>query len=460
MCATRAATEQLMGDVRSYQVDEIIDSQPVGKLQLRTVALCCLVAALNGFDGQVIGFLAPSMAADLHVDVRSFGPMFAAGFLGLMMGAMIMGPLGDRVGRKPALLISTLVFGVLAGLTGFVHSMNELVLVRFLTGLGLGGALPNVAALATEYMPKRFNRIPASLIGAAIPAGAMSAGLIATVLVPEWGWRPMFYLGGIMPLMLAAALALALPESARYLSLDPRKQGQVRRIMAKIWPEAARLDAHFAAPARIAESGGSVFELFRHGRATFTSMLWVINIMSFMVLYFIISWMPALLKAASLPITAGITSITAFSFGGIVGSLAEGPLMNRFSPERVLLAEYIAFAVLVGVLAALPLSVGLVAILSFVLGVTVQAAQAGLIIFAVTLYPTEIRSTGAGWGVAVGIVGSIIGPLLGGAAMLAGWSPQAIFASGAVPALCAAAAVGVIAWSKRQLREVREGRTA
>jgi AAHS family 4-hydroxybenzoate transporter-like MFS transporter len=444
-----------MAAVRTYQVDEIIDSQPVGSLQVRTVALCCCVAALNGYDGQLVGFLAPSMAADLHVDVRSFGPMFAAGFLGLMMGAMSMGPLGDRLGRRPALLISTIVFGVLAGLTGFVHSLNELVLARFLTGLGLGGALPNVAALATEYMPKRLNRIPASLIGAAIPAGAMGAGLIATVIVPGWGWRAMFYLGGLMPLMLAAVLAVALPESARYLSLDSAKQGQVRRIMAKIWPDAARLNAHFDAPPRIAESGGSVFELFRHGRATVTSMLWLINIMSFMVLYFIVSWMPSLLKAASLPVSAGITSITAFSFGGIVGSLAEGPLMNRFSPERLLFAEYIAFAMLVGILAAAPLSLGLVAMLSFVMGVTIQAAQAGLIIFAVTLYPTEIRSTGAGWSVAVGIVGSIIGPLLGGAAMLAGWSAQAIFASGAVPALCACGAVGVIAWSKREIREHR-----
>ncbi|MDP8984572.1 MAG: MFS transporter [Pseudomonadota bacterium] len=446
-----------MREIRSYQVDEIIDSQPIGRLQVRTVALCCAVAALNGFDGQVIGFLAPAMAADLRVDVRSFGPMFAAGFLGLMIGAMVMGPLGDRIGRKPALLISTVVFGVLAAVTGFIHSVNELVLVRFLTGLGLGGALPNVAALATEYMPKRLNRIPASLIGAAIPAGAMGAGLIATLIVPQLGWRWMFYLGGLMPLILAAALALALPESARYLSLDSRKQGQVRRIMAKIWPDGVRLDAHFAAPVRTADAGGSVFELFREGRATVTSMLWVINVMSFMLLYFIVSWMPALLKAAALPLTAGIMSITAFSFGGIVGSLAEGPLMNRLSPERVLFAEFIAFAMLVGILAALPLSLGLVAVLSFALGVTVQAAQAGLIIFAVTVYPTEIRSTGAGWCVAVGIVGSIIGPLLGGAAMLAGWSTQSIFASGAVPALCAATAVAVIAWSKRELREFREG---
>ncbi len=439
-----------------YQVDEVIDSQPVGALQIRVVALCCAIGALNGFDGQVIGFLAPSIANTLQVDVKSFGPLFAAGFLGLMLGAMVMGPLGDRWGRRPALLASTLLFGVLAGLTGFVHTFNELMLVRFLTGLGLGGALPNVAALATEYVPKRLQRIPASLIGAAIPGGAMCAGLLASVMLPAFGWRSLFFLGGVMPIVLAVVLVFALPESARYLSLNPARQGRLREIMGRIWPQGLSSNVHFSAPPPAAQTGGSVFELFRSGRAVVTSMLWVINVMSFMVLYFIISWLPSLLEAAALPSSAGILSITSFSLGGIVGSLAEGPLMNRFRPELVLGVEFVSFALVVAVLAVAPLSLGLVAVLSFGLGVFIQAAQAGLIIFAVTLYPTEVRSTGVGWSVAVGLVGSIVGPLLGGVALLAGWSAQQIFLSGAAPALCAATAVGVIVWA--HARRARAGR--
>jgi MFS transporter, AAHS family, 4-hydroxybenzoate transporter len=435
-----------MKRVLSYRVDDIIDSQPVGALQIRVVTLCCLIGALNGFDGQIIGFLAPSIATTLHVDVSSFGPMFSAGFIGLMIGAMAMGILGDRIGRKPALLISTMAFGLLAGLTGFVQTFHELILVRFLTGIGLGGALPNVAALATEYVPNRLRRIPASLIGAAIPAGAMGAGLIATVLLPAWGWRSMFYLGGIMPIALGVVLIFSLPESVRYLSLNRVKQDKLRSIMAKIWPGAADRDVQFSVPAQMPDAEGSVLELFRGGRAVVTSMLWIINVMSFMVIYFIISWMPSLLQATSLPKSAGIMSITMFSLGGVLGSLAEGPLMNRFRPALILLVEFTVFALLVGVLASVPLSFGLVAIITFGLGLSIQAAQAGLIIFAVTLYPTAIRSTGAGWSVAVGIVGSIIGPLLGGFAMLAGWNAQQIFVAGALPALCAAAAVAVIVW--------------
>lgn len=439
-----------MSSVRTYLVDEIIDSQPVGWLQLRVVSLCCIIGAINGFDAQVIGFLAPSIAVSLHADVRTFGPMFSAGFVGLMIGAMTLGPFGDRKGRKPALLLSTLLFGVLAGLTGFVQTFHELIFLRFLTGVGLGGALPNVAALATEYFPARLRRIPPSLIGAAIPAGAMVSGLLATIFLPEWGWRSMFYLGGIMPIALCLVLFFALPESARYLSLDGANQEKVRSIMVKIWPDAADPRAYFRAPSRTIHTGGSALELFRGGRALITAMLWVTNVMSFMVLYFIISWLPSLLQAAALPVSAGIMSITVFSLGGIVGSLAEGPLMNRFRPAIVLLVEFMVFAVLVVFLAAAPLSLGLVAVISFGLGLSIQAAQAGLLIFAVTLYPIEIRSTGAGWSVAVGIVGSIIGPLLGGFAMLAGWSAQEIFLAGAVPALCAAGAVAVIAVQTRK----------
>jgi AAHS family 4-hydroxybenzoate transporter-like MFS transporter len=441
-----------MNSVRTYLVDEIIDSQPVGRLQIRVVILCCIIGAINGFDAQVIGFLAPSIAVSLNADVRTFGPMFSAGFIGLMIGAMTLGPFGDRRGRKPALLWSTLLFGVLAGLTAFVQTFHELIILRFLTGVGLGGALPNVAALGTEYFPERLRRIPASLIGAAIPAGAMVSGLLATIFLPKWGWRSMFYLGGIMPIVLFLVLLFALPESARYLSLDPANQAKVRSIMVKIWPDAKPLGAYFRAPPRTTDTGGSVLELFRGGRALVTAMLWVTNVMSFMVLYFIVSWLPSLLQAAALPVSAGIMSITAFSFGGIVGSLAEGPLMNRFRPAFVLFVEFIAFAILVAVLAAVPLSLGRVAVMAFGLGVTIQSAQAGLIIFAVTLYPIEIRSTGAGWSVAVGIVGSIIGPLLGGFAMLAGWSAQEIFLAGAMPALCAAGAVAVIA--ARELNRV------
>ena len=261
----------------------------------------------------------------------------------------------------------------------------------------------------------------------------------------------MFYLGGMLPLTLAAVLYFALPESVRYLALNPSHRATVQAIMARIWPQAATLKAHFTGSPPNSVTEGSIIDLFRASRGTITALLWIINIMSFMVLYFIISWMPALLEAVKLPARVGIMAITTFSLGGIVGSIAEGPLMNRFNSGFVLFVEYTLFAALIGVLAISPMYPSLIALLSFGLGLSLQAAQAGLIILAVTLYPIEIRSTGTGWSLAVGITGSIIGPLLGQWALRAGWSSQQIFAASAYPALCAAAAVGVLVLTRKRI---------
>lgn len=436
-----------------HRIADIIDRAPLGNLQKRAIALCCLVGIFNGFDAQLIGFLAPSIADTLHVDVRSLGPMFSASFLGLMLGALIMGPLGDRWGRKRIIVGSTLLFGLLAGMTGFVENLNQLIAIRFLTGLGLGGVLPNLAALATEYVPERLSRIPVCLISAAIPAGAMISGITASALLPVWGWRSMFYVGGVAPIAVAALLAALLPESVKFLASKAGNELRVRAILVRIWPGAAGQDVRFEPPPREAAKSAPVTELFRRGRATITSMLWIATVMDLLMLYFVVSWLPVLLKSSLLPSTAGVMAITLFSLGGIVGSLAQGPLMNALRPSFVLLAEFVIFVALAAVMAVAPMSYLLAAVVSFVIGWAIQGSQAGLTSYTATLYPTAIRSTALGWCLGVGLCGSIVGPALGGLALQAGWTTQQIFGSGAVPGLIAVLAVGVIARQRKHVVE-------
>ena len=171
-------------------VDTVIDRQTMSKLQKLAIASCCLIAVVDGFDSQLIGFLAPSIASTLDVNIKSFGPMFSAGLVGLMVGALIMGPLGDKVGRKRILLGATMLFGLLGGLTGMVRSLDQLVIARFLTGLGLGGAMPNLMALAAEYAPKRQSRLAIGLISASFPTGAMIAGLVASLFLETSAGAP------------------------------------------------------------------------------------------------------------------------------------------------------------------------------------------------------------------------------------------------------------------------------
>lgn len=353
-----------------------------------------------------------------------------------------MGPVGDRVGRKWALVASVLVIGVCSGLTGLARSLNELMLLRFITGLGLGGAMPCALALVAEYMPVRLRPLAICSLAASIPVGGMLAGLAGSLLLPRWGWPSLFFIGGVAPVAMAVVLAVLLPESVRFLSLDEASQGRVKAIMGRIWPEGARPGARFIT-VRQPASRFPLRELFTEGRAAVTLLLWTAYFMNLLVLYVVVSWLPALLRTAGLPVSAGAIAIACFSLGGIAGSVSQAALMTRFKPVLVLFCEFAIFVLLIEWLAASTLTTLLVGVVAVGIGWVIQGAQAGLNVFSATFYPTTVRATGIGWGLGVGRIGSICGPLLGGAALMGGWSAREILAAGAIPAICAAAAVAL-----------------
>jgi AAHS family 4-hydroxybenzoate transporter-like MFS transporter len=426
---------------RALTVNEIIDQRPVGRFQAITVGFCGLVLLLDGFDTQSMGFLAPPIAEELGIPMSAFGPVFAAGLIGLMLGTMTTGPIADRWGRKWAIILSTLTFGSFSLLTPQAGTFNELVALRLLTGLGLGGAMPNVVALASEYAPKRLQPILVTAIFVGMGAGALVAGVLSSMMIPTFGWRSVFYVGGVAPILLALALIRVLPESVRFLSVRGCSPEEVARIVRRIAPELEGTSLSIAAapPQRLA--GVPVRHLFTERRGTGTLLLWLPFFMNLLILYFILSWLPALLRQAGMPLSAGITAVTLFSLGGIIGTLAQGPLMNAVGAHRLMLAEFAASLALVVTAASIFESLTLMMTVTFLLGVCVQGAQAGLNVLAAMFYPTEIRSTGVGWALGIGRVGSIVGPVIGGMMLSLQWTPQQIFTAGAAPAACAAVAV-------------------
>ena len=213
-------------------LDILIDQTTVSRFQARTIALCGIVLLLDGFDTQAMGFLVPPIADDFHVPLSTFGPVLAAGLVGLMVASMASGPIADRWGRRWAIVGSTIVFGVFSLFTARATSLNELVVFRFLTGLGLGGAMPNVVALATEYAPKRLQAVLVSMIFCGMGGGALIAGLAASVMLSRWGWQSVLYLGGALPLALAVVLMALLPESIRFLTVRGADPGRVPRAGA------------------------------------------------------------------------------------------------------------------------------------------------------------------------------------------------------------------------------------
>jgi len=427
--------------LRETTVSEIVDDQPLSRFQIGTLLMCGFVAILDGFDTQSIGFLAPAIAESLKVPLQSFAPVFVAGLLGLMCGAGVLGPVADRWGRKWTIVLSTLVFGLFSFLTAYTTSFNELLLFRFLTGIGLGGAMPNVVALTAEYSPKRLQAIFVSMLFTGMPLGAVLGGLVASALLPVLGWQSVFYVGGLLPLVMVVILMAKLPESARYLIVHGASSERVAAIVARVAPGFADIRRVRLVPGAAALKGFSVKHLFTEGRALGTLLLWVPYFMNLLIIYFVISWLPAVLRQASMPIAAGVTAISLFSLGGIAGSLIQGISMRRFGSSRLLIAEFVAAVLLIGSLSVLPASFGLIMTVAFVLGIAVQGAQAGLNALVAEFYPTAIRSTGVGWALAVGRIGSIVGPVLGGIMLSLQWSLQQIFLAGTLPALCAALAI-------------------
>jgi len=419
-------------------VSELIDRRPMGRYQLWTMALCGMVIVLDGFDTQSIGFLAPSMAETLHIPVKNFGPIFVAALIGLMISSMSSGPIADLWGRKWPIVICTLIFGLFAVLTPRCGTVYELVACRFLTGLGLGGALSNSVALMSEYAPKRLLAVIVSMMFCGMPAGAVLATQVGALMLPRWGWQSVFYAGGVLPLTLALLLAAILPESVRYLEVSGANPRKISRILARISPDLAGVPVSLGrVPNR--QKNIPVVDLFTEGRAAGTFLLWIPFFMNLLMLYFVVFWLPALLRQTGKPISAGLTAIMLFSVGGIAGSAIEGSLMNRWGQLNVLLADFLGTTLLIACL-AYSTSFALMMTITFVLGFVVQGAQGGLSAVAATFYPTSIRSTGIGWCLGVGRVGSIVGPLLGGMMLKLDWSPRQILLAGAIPALCAAAA--------------------
>ena len=425
---------------RALTVNELIDDRPASAFQIGAIVLCGLVILFDGFDTQAMGFLVPSIAAEFGVPRATFGPALSAGLFGLMFGAMAAGPIADRWGRKSAIVLSVLVFGVMSLLTARTSTLNELIVLRFLTGLGLGGAMPNAVSLASEYAPKRLQPMFVSAIFVGMAGGAVVATAVGGLLMPVWGWRSVFVVGGLLPLVLAVLLLVVLPESLRFLAVAGANRERMSAIIRRIAPEAANLPLAPPSPSERLE-GIPLRHLFTGGRAVGTVLLWIPFFMNLLILYFILSWLPSLLSDAGMPVSAGITAVAAFSIGGIVGTLLQGPLMKALGVYTPMAVEFVLSIALVVLAAQIFASFELMIAVTFLLGVSVQAAQAGLNVLAAMYYPTAMRSTGVGWALGIGRVGAIVGPLIGGAMLELQWTPREIFLAGALPAFIAAATV-------------------
>ncbi|HEY4320050.1 MAG TPA: aromatic acid/H+ symport family MFS transporter [Gemmatimonadales bacterium] len=375
--------------------------------------ICGLCVVMDGFDVQSMGYVAPAILRDWHIAKASLGPVFGAGLFGMLMGSLALSVVADRIGRRPVLIGATLWFAAGTLLTTQVHTIEQLLLLRFLTGLGLGAIMPNAMALAGEQSPAGRRVTLMMRVSVGFTLGAVFGGLIAAVMIPRWGWASIFYVGGAVPLMIVVAMLRYLPESTAFLE-------------------------------RARQNDSPVQALFNDGRARSTTLLWIVNFLNLLNLYFLSNWIPTITSGSGLSTSHAVLAGTTLQIGGTLGTLVMGQLVDRTSFRSVLVPAFAVAAVAIALIGrpALPEVMLFGAI--FVAGFGIVGGQPALNALAAEYYPTALRSTGIGWSLGIGRVGSIIGPVLGGVLIHWAWPNSSILLAVALPAAVSAGIVWMI----------------
>jgi AAHS family 4-hydroxybenzoate transporter-like MFS transporter len=389
------------------------------------VFLTALTIVFDGIDNQLLGIAVPAMMRDWAVPRGAFRAVLASGMVGMMIGGALAGLIGDRMGRRFALVGSVLIFGVLTAAVALVESLWTLGALRFLAGLGLGGAMPNAAALVSEYVPRRHRPFAITLTIVCVPLGGTLAALVAGYVMPVFGWRTLFALGGALPLVVAAVLVRFLPESPRYLARHSERWSELERILRQIG-HAIPAGSTFVDLGEKAVARASVGALFTPDFRRDTVALWGAMFACMLAVYTAFNWVPSMLAGAGLGLSVASNGIGAFNLGGVAGAICGGLVIARIGSRPTMLS--IAAAAVAGaiVLALMPITAASNAVpIIVMLGVTgaaINAIQTTLYALAAHVYPTTVRATGVGTAVAFGRVGGVMSSYAGEWALGAGGS--------------------------------------
>jgi AAHS family 4-hydroxybenzoate transporter-like MFS transporter len=432
-------------------IADVIDDSRIGTYQIRVFALCTACLLMDGFDVQALGYAAPALTQDLHVASSALGPVFGAANFGVLFGSLLFSMLADKIGRRPVLISATAFFSILTLLTARAMSIQELLALRFIAGIGLGSIIPQTAALVGEYSPRR-NRIAMMMITNTLGfnGGAMMGGFLSAWLIPMFGWRSVFYIGGITPLVIAMLMYFLLPESIQFLALRNKNPEKVANSLRRINPRAAGGGAVEYVVQEENKSGIPFVHLFREGRTAVTILLWLINFMNLLNLYFLASWIPTVVREAGYPVSSAVLVGTTLQLGGVIGTFVLARFIKGRGLVPVLVTSLAIACVSIALIGQPGLSFGILTAIVCVAGAGIIGSQPAINALSATSYPTYLRTTGVGWGLGVGRVGAIIGPVLGGEFLRRQWTAHEIFLAAAIPALISTLAMITMRWTNRQ----------
>jgi MFS transporter, AAHS family, 4-hydroxybenzoate transporter len=417
-------------------VGEIIDQQPVGAFQKMVVLLCTTVVFFEGMTTQAAGYVGPALGEVWQLGPEQLGFFFTAALIGLMLGGVFVAPLADRIGRRPVLIGCVALFSLCSLASAVSPSIAVLDLARFLTGLGIGGGMPNAIALTAEYAPHRRRNAMVAVMMSGFIFGSIAGGLVSAWLVPDWGWPSVFIAAGLLPLALLPVLIALLPESIRFLVVQANTGAAVAKLVRRIAPTAG-MDAttRFLIEER-STSGISVAALFRDERARTTLLLWTTYFMSLLNLYLFASWLPTHTHGLGISVGLSILVGTMLQIGGAFGTVF-GWLNDRIGHGLTIFAAYLIAAICIACVGLSGANLPMLIMAVFGAGFGIIGGQNSLNAAAAVAYPTQIRSTGVGWAIGIGRVGSIAGPSIAGILLQTGVTTENIFYLAVIPALAA-----------------------
>jgi MFS transporter, AAHS family, 4-hydroxybenzoate transporter len=427
-------------------VQRFIDEHRFSPYQWLILFICFLIVAADGFDTSSIGFVAPAVAKDWSISVRALGPVLSASIVGLGVGALLAGPIADKIGRRSVLIGAVLFFGVWTTACVVASGTAQLTVFRFLTGIGLGAALPNATTLLSEYVPAKRRSLLLNIMFCGFTLGASAGGVASAALIPDFGWRSVFVVGGLVPIVLAIGL-VKLPESIRFMVIKDWPIEQIRRVLNRIADDPAIMTSRFiVSESKEGKQRAPVAVILSKRYRLGTVALWITYFMGLLVYYLLTSWMPTLIREAGFSLRQASLVTALFTAGGVLGALSSGWLMDRFNPYRVVALAFLLLGLAVCAMGRGTNDAVSLGILTFIAGVCMTAAQMSMLALATLFYPTHSRASGVSWMLGIGRFGGILGAMGGGMLIAAGHSMDSILALMAVPALIAAAALFAMAW--------------
>lgn len=420
-------------------IRQLIASRPMTRFQIATVLICQLINILDGFDVVIIAYAAPLIAQDWQLSPASLGVVFSAGLLGMTLGAFLLAPLADHIGRRTTIILGLSIVTIGMLLTYWVTNVPQLIATRLFTGLGIGALFASLTTLVTEYSSEKRRTLAVTVFSLGYPIGATLGGLIARYNIEQVGWQVFFLYGGLITALLIPIALLKLPESLDYLLLkQPKNALKKINVLLKHMGNESLSALPQKSPIMQKQSAALLFsDTYRSE----TIKLWICFFMALLVSYFLISWTPKILIDSGLPLERSILGGIMLNIGGGAGMLVLGILSSRIELHRLIGGYFVLGAVFMVVFAASTWSLNILLVITMLIGFFAYGSTIGLYALAAQKYPASARSTGVGWAIGVGRIGSIVGPYIGGMMIAWGWERSTYYLILSLPLMVAALSV-------------------